>query len=485
MNAKLKSVLILTLLVGLVLVPRLPVKADAPLDTAVLDAYLIKQVRENRIPGLAAAVVQGGRLVFLKGYGVDPQAQFLLGSTTKSFTALALMQLVEAGKLDLDAPVQNYLPWFRVADPQASARITLRHLLNQTSGLSAPLDPSAGRFYPTLEDQVRALSDARLNAEPGASYQYFNQNYRVLGLLIEKASGQTYADYLRSHIFEPLGMASTVADPADAPRMAPGYTQVFSFPVRFYQPFHADALPSGYLISTAGDSARYLTALMNGGELDGRRVISPASLEAMFSPPAGVKSTYGMGWMALDDPEIGGKAYYHAGGLECFASQFLMLPGRDLGLVLLYNQNSLFPMLTEQEQILQGAAQALVGETPAQGGTVWPGLALLGVALLDLLNHVRLFAGLKRLAGARRAVWVWLRVIALELAFPIALLLFAPTLIASALGETGGWVDFFSVLPDLCGWMLVGSCLALLRGLIGLAILVRRVPARQVAISLP
>ncbi|MEJ2708934.1 MAG: serine hydrolase [Anaerolineales bacterium] len=99
-------------------------------------------MRSNRIPGLALAIVKGDQIVYLKGYGrtdqsgrpVTPKTPFLIGSVTKPFTALAVMQLVEAGKVELDAPVQRYIPWFRVADPMASAQITVRMLINQTSG---------------------------------------------------------------------------------------------------------------------------------------------------------------------------------------------------------------------------------------------------------------------------------------------------------------------------------------------------------------
>ncbi|HRX04894.1 MAG TPA: serine hydrolase domain-containing protein, partial [Anaerolineae bacterium] len=108
-----------------------------------LDAYVSQQMERLRIPGAALAVVEGDRIVHLRGFGrarpggQAPSAEtpFVLGSTTKSFTALAVMQLVEAGKIDLDTPVQRYLPWFRVADLAASTRMTVRHLLNQTSGL--------------------------------------------------------------------------------------------------------------------------------------------------------------------------------------------------------------------------------------------------------------------------------------------------------------------------------------------------------------
>lgn len=110
---------------------------------AAVDAYLQQQIRRLRIPGLALAIVEGDRIAYTRGFGCarprgetpSPQTPFVLGSTTKSFTALAVMQLAEDGRVDLDAPAQRYLPWFRVAEPQASAEITVRQLLNQTSGL--------------------------------------------------------------------------------------------------------------------------------------------------------------------------------------------------------------------------------------------------------------------------------------------------------------------------------------------------------------
>lgn len=452
------------------------VKAESSPDYSALDAYLKEQVRKNRMPGLAAAVIQDGQVVFLKGYGVDPQAQFVLGSTTKSFTALAIMQLVEAGKLELDAPVQQYIPWFRVADPQASAQITIRHLLNQTSGLVATLDPGAEKFYSSLEEQVRALSNARQADEPGQSYRYFNQNYRVLGLLIEEASQQSYADYLRDHIFTPLGMTNTVTDPSSATRMAQAYTQVFSFPAPAIQPFHADALPSGYLISNAEDSARYLAALLAGGEYAGQQIITPETLNLMFSAPAGVDSAYGMGWMVIDDDELGGKAYYHNGALDCFASDFLMMPERGMGLVLLYNQNSLFSMLTVHEQVLVGTVEILMGEPVTSSGAVWPGRVLAGIVILDLLNHLRLFWQLPAWTArfSRQPVWRRAALAAAEIAFPLAIVIWLPGIIVSTFGEAGGWVDIYTVLPDVVVWILAGCLLTLVRGLTRMLIIAYR-----------
>ena len=145
----------------------------------VVDRYVSDRMRSARIPGMALVIVKGDRLVYEKGYGradpsgrgVTPETPFLIGSITKSFTALAVMQLADAGKVDLDAPVQQYIPWFRVADPEASAQMTVRHLLTMTSGLpqlyktQLLTDRDAG----ALERTVRKLADVRLTARLGTS----------------------------------------------------------------------------------------------------------------------------------------------------------------------------------------------------------------------------------------------------------------------------------------------------------------------------
>ena len=155
------------------------------------------------------AIIEGDQIVHQCGFGQarpggeapTPHTPFFIGSLTKSITALAVMQLVEAGKIELDAPVQRYLPWFRVSDHQASARMTVRHLLNQTSGLSAmagsiilsDLDDSPG----ANERQVRALSRLKLSNPVGLKCEYSNLNYNILGLIVEAASGESYADYIQ------------------------------------------------------------------------------------------------------------------------------------------------------------------------------------------------------------------------------------------------------------------------------------------------
>ena len=182
-----------------------------------MDAYVEAQMKHLNIPGAALAIVEGDTITHLRGFGKarpggeapTPQTPFFIGSLTKSFTALAIMQLVEYGKIELDAPVRRYLPWFRLADLKASSQITVRHLLNQTSGLPmllgmANLDDTADRPDAT-ERQVRGLSTLKLNRAVGSKFEYSNLNYNVLGLIVEAASGESYAAYIQKHVFTPLG----------------------------------------------------------------------------------------------------------------------------------------------------------------------------------------------------------------------------------------------------------------------------------------
>jgi CubicO group peptidase (beta-lactamase class C family) len=184
---KLTCLTLLLYLIGLIAPSSATAQSNpAPADSkqmAVIDAYIATQMQELRIPGLALGIVQGDQIVHLKGFGIaDPsgravtaQTPFNIGSTTKSFTALAIIQLAEAGRIELNAPVQRYLPWFQVADATASAQITVRHLLHQTSGFStrtgrrAP-DANVDMREDGLEQLVRGLSNVHLSQPVGQGF---------------------------------------------------------------------------------------------------------------------------------------------------------------------------------------------------------------------------------------------------------------------------------------------------------------------------
>jgi CubicO group peptidase (beta-lactamase class C family) len=204
-----------TLLLGLVvfflLMPAaLAAQSNGRLLT--IDAFVHERMESLNIPGAALAIVREGEIVHLAGYGVaneagdpvTPQTPFLLASLSKPVTAVAVMQLAEAGQIELDAPIQQYLPWLLPDTP-----ITVRHLLHQTSGLDETegyrrnLEPDAPN---ALAASIQRLADAELNNPPGTTFEYSNSNYDVLGLLIETVTGQPYPDYIQAHIFTPLAM---------------------------------------------------------------------------------------------------------------------------------------------------------------------------------------------------------------------------------------------------------------------------------------
>jgi CubicO group peptidase (beta-lactamase class C family) len=231
------------LVVSLALIPLLqPTHASSSTsmsDFATIDSYVQAQVNESHIPGLALGIVQGDQIVHLQGFGrandsgsaVTPQTPFILGSLSKSFTALEVMQLVEAGKIQLDAPIVRSIPWFRVADPAASVRITVRQFLNQTSGLSTDIGRSFffGSATEMLEQAARDLRTAALVSPVGTSFNYSNANYMILGLLVQTVAQQPYEVYIQQHIFQPLDMQHSYTSQEQARRagMATGYRYWF------------------------------------------------------------------------------------------------------------------------------------------------------------------------------------------------------------------------------------------------------------------
>ena len=301
-----KTVTLLAAILSLLLLIAMPAFAavqpatSGRIDFTVLDSAVAAQMYKHSLPGVALAVVRGGEIIYIKGYGtagahpMTPQTQMFIGSQSKSFTALAIAQLIDQGKLDLHAPVQKYLPWFQVADQDASGRITVNHFLHHTSGLSEAgysvvLPPNA-----TAEEAVRSLAQARLSAPVGARFQYFNLGYDVLTCLIETVTGGRYADYLEAQVFDPLGMSHTTADPADVTDLSWGYTRLYGFAVPMPQPVRDYEIGAGYIISTAEDLARYAIAMLDSGT----GLIEPGTARQLFVPGPG---DYGMGWFITPD----------------------------------------------------------------------------------------------------------------------------------------------------------------------------------------
>jgi CubicO group peptidase (beta-lactamase class C family) len=314
--------------------------ADAP-HFGAIDHYVQEQMREMRMPGVALAIVKGDDVVHLEAFGdadssgraVTPQTPFIIGSTSKSFTALAIMQLVEAGKIDLDAPVRRYIPWFRVADREASERITVRNLLNHTSGLSRAAggeylqkhDDSKG----ALESAGRSLRTQELDRPVGKSFEYSNANYTILGLIVQRVSKESYERYVEEHILTPLQMNDSYMFVPEAQRhgLATGHEYWFGVPFSGGGVAHGRAAtPSGYISSSARDMSHYLIAQLNGGRYDGTRVISSEGMAELHQGTVdmGPSISYAMGW---EDTELSGvPVVRHSGDTGNFHASIILAP---------------------------------------------------------------------------------------------------------------------------------------------------------------
>jgi len=405
---------VLMMVVGLVVGPS-PARAAMldELDPAQLDAYLTTMMDEAEIPGLALGIVQGEEVVYLKGFGtadatgraVTPDTSFLLGSISKSLTATAVMQLVDRGLVQLDAPVQTYLPQFAVADPEASRRITVRHLLQHVSGLPSPQGLAMFLQQPPELTSEEALADLRtveLAAAPGAQYHYSNANYVVLGKLLETVSGQRFGDYLEAHVLRPLGMTHSFTNlaTAQANGLAQGYQSLLGWPQPVQNQLFRDAgLPCGYVAASASDMARFLLMHLNGGrgrDAEGRatQVLSPAANDLLHQPPVlttGGLSDYAMGW------GVSGSRWSHDGQVENYFSHMLVLKEHQVGVILM--TNSYHVLLSEDiiHGIVSGIEDLLAGQTPSYQETgYWTWIVLYDLGLLlCLLLVVGAWLGLR------------------------------------------------------------------------------------------
>lgn len=287
---------------------------DARLNEAYerLDAFIAQEMKALRTPGAAVALVTRDRVLRVSTYGfadskartpVAPDTRFEIGSISKAFTATAVLQLRERGAIDLDEPVTEYLPWFKVQSKFAP--ITLHHLLTHTSGLPRDRDD-----IPSSPYQVYALRERSTGFAPGTRFAYSNLGYQVLGQVIEQVTGEPYPQVIRRGILEPLGMNSTDAAVTNETRkrMAVGYVSLYddraapsSTPL-VEAPWMEYAAGDGSIASTPGDMAIFLRMLLNRGSLASVHTLSEESFRLMTQGKikADETNSYGYGIYTRD-----------------------------------------------------------------------------------------------------------------------------------------------------------------------------------------
>jgi CubicO group peptidase (beta-lactamase class C family) len=366
-----------------------PLTLDAALG-ARIDAFVESERRASGIPGIALAIVHDGGPAHVRGFGQDGRGAaisgdtpFPIGSLTKSFTALLVRQFIEAGQLNADAPVQRYLPWFRVTDAQASARITLRHLLNQTSGFSRAdgIAPLLQRRPASIDELAPGLAAVSLNRPVGERLEYSNLNFVLLGAVLQTVTGRTWQDLVRERVLEPLAMTHSHTDHHSA--RGAGMTALhriwFGIPAPQDLRMPPGVAPTGGLIVSAGDMARYLAMLLAGGAAPSGQLISPpgvAALLAPASPPAHTSLLsadfdfrYGEGWF-VGPFGVATDACWHLGSLTSFAAWMVLLPETKQAVVVLINANTELP-INQVNAVMSrlpiGVVNLLRGQPPPQG----------------------------------------------------------------------------------------------------------------------
>jgi CubicO group peptidase (beta-lactamase class C family) len=456
-----------------------------------IDAYIEGQMYRLKVPGASLAIVEGDRIVHLRGFGrarpgeEAPSAQtpFFIGSLTKSFTALAVMRLVEAGKVELDAPVQCYLPWFRVADPDASARMTVRHLLNQTSGLPVlPSEAALADFdeHPdAVERQIRALSTLKINRPVGSKFEYSNTNYNILGLIIETVSGESYSDYVQRQIFDPLEMrhSFTSKEEAQTNGLAMGHRYWFGHPIPALNlSIPRGSLPSGQLLSSVEDMAHYLIAHLNGGRYTNVQVLSEEGIDELLRGAVEWKEMgfligyYGMGWISQGSGET--TIISHSGTVPDFSAFMALIPHQKKGIVLFFNANHAMMKMTLDE-VGMAAAQRLAGKPPSPqifGSAPWAMRAMLLIPVLQIAGVVSTLRKLQRWRLEPECRPSCERMWNRHILLPLTPNLLTAFTLVPVMGRMRGWISLF--MPDfswiarVCGgfaaiWALLRSGLVL------------------------
>lgn len=398
-------------------------------DAALLEriATFVEGERQaSGLPGIALAIVQQGRAPHLRGFGHDGQGNpigaetpFPIGSLTKSFTALLVRQQIDAGRLEADAPVQRYLPWFRVADSEASARITLRHLLNQTSGFSRAdgIAPLMQRSHASIEELVRGFATLSLNRPVGERFEYSNLNFVLLGAALQASTGRSWQQLVQAQVLAPLAMTHSHTD-HEAARQA-GMTALhriwFGVPVAQHVNLLPGFAPTGSLVSSASDMARYLQMLLAGGAGPNGQVLSSQGVDQLLAPSsrpahstllsADFDFRYGEGWF-VGPFGAAGDARWHLGNLASFAAWMVLLPQTRQGVVVLINANSELPV-NEVNAVMSRVPIGVVNLLRGQPAPSGPSLrrAYLPLIAGSVVGVIALMATAWLAVRARRAVW--------------------------------------------------------------------------------
>lgn len=325
-----------------------------------LNRYLDQELRKFAVPNLEVLVVSSDSVLYHRADGPESpgRSAFYIGSVSKSLTAFGIMRLVEQGKLSLDDKVTDLLP--EIAFAHSGNSIAVRHLLHHTTGIRR----SAGFGHlPALRELTGKRMLIRNRPGDTPRHEYSNLNYALLGMIIERVSGVSYAAYMQQEVFGPLNMQQTFAGVREevGPMLVDHYQYLGPFPRKSRQlNYAASAIPAGFISASAADLGRFLRMQLGGGTLNDHRLIDSSLLQLTHTPWNGQDHGYAMGWK--QGWYNNSRVLQHLGTTANSWSGIFLLPQQGLGLIVLSNSNS----LAFTEEVAAGLLGILTNGEPQQ-----------------------------------------------------------------------------------------------------------------------
>jgi CubicO group peptidase (beta-lactamase class C family) len=318
-----------------------------------IERFVKEQKSKSKIPGIALVIVEKGKVVYQKGFGyadvkkkipVTAHTLFELGSTTKAFTGLAILQLEKEGLLKRSDDVRKYIPWLKLNYKGKQQKITLNQLLHHTSGIAPSSITQIPESHATnaLGLTVRTLLNQPLDRKPGSSFEYATINYDVLGRVIEVVTKQPYEVYMRQQVLKRVGMTESEIGrhQLTSMEMASGYKIGFMRMQAYTPPIYRGNVPAGYVISNAIDLAKWLNLQLGNDSSQGidKQMIQESHTPDQTVKPFDKNTYYAGGWEVMK--KRGKKYIAHAGNNPTFSSYLIMQPDDQLGVAILSNMNS-------------------------------------------------------------------------------------------------------------------------------------------------
>jgi CubicO group peptidase (beta-lactamase class C family) len=331
-----------------------PAAADARPELSERLAAIEKAVEAKRaqygVPGLSLAIVKDGKVIYMNGFGlrdvekklpVTPDTLFAIGSSSKAFTAMLVQMAADEGKLSLDDAPSKHLAYFKLQDPEANEQVTIRDLLCHRTGLGVMnLAWVIGGL--NRDEVIQALGNAKPTAPFRKKFQYQNVMFSAAGQLVANVENSTWEQLVKERIFKPLGMKGSdisVKEMLRAKDFSLGYTFPISSPIKPVSMRDLPAIaPAGAINSNARDLVKWLQFMMNGGTVEGKRLVSEGAYKELITPQMAVTPTdnnYGLGWFLKDWK--GHRIVHHGGNIDGFNAMVSWVPDQNVGFVTLTN----------------------------------------------------------------------------------------------------------------------------------------------------